>query len=131
VNLHGVRPRCGADYTLSVPDELLERGNEPKGWDRASIQMNTHPLHSFPKVGPLDMIRPTATSKARLVLDCLAVGLSLALLVYFPLMMISFTTTADLSTWILGTMATIGTVAAVLLFFAALADEREFRSWLE
>jgi hypothetical protein len=114
-----------------VPDEVLKRGNDPKGWDRASIQVNTHPLHPFPKVRPFDLLRPRATNRARLVLDCFAVGVALALLVYFPLMMISFTTTADLSVWILGTMATIGGAAAILLFFAALADEREFRSWLE
>jgi predicted lysophospholipase L1 biosynthesis ABC-type transport system permease subunit len=114
-----------------MPDEVLERGNDPKGWDRASIQINTHPLHRFPNVSPLDLLRPTAANKVRLVLDCLAVGVSLALLVYFPLLMIAFTTTIDLTAWILGTMVTIGGVAAVLLFFAALADEREFRSWLE
>jgi hypothetical protein len=114
-----------------VSGELLERGKEPKGWDRASIQMNTHPLHPSPKVGPLDLIRPSATNRMRLVVDCFAVGVALALLVYFPLMMVSFTTTADLTGWIVGTMATIGGAAAVLLFFAALADEREFRSWLE
>jgi hypothetical protein len=114
-----------------VVDEVLQRGNDPKGWDRASIQVNTHPLHPSPNVRPLDLLRPTAANKARLVIDCLAVGVCLALLVYFPLMMISFTTTADLSRWILGTMATIGGAAAILLFFAALADEREFRAWLE
>jgi hypothetical protein len=114
-----------------VTDEVLQRGNDPKGWDRASIQVNTHPLHPSPKVGPLDMLRPTAANKVRLVFDCLAVGVALALLVYFPLMMISFTTTADLSAWIAGTMTVIGGAAAILLFFAALADEREFRSWLE
>jgi hypothetical protein len=114
-----------------VADELMKRGEEPKGWDRASIQMNTHPLHPSPNVRPLDMIRPTAANRLRLVIDCFAVGVALALLVYFPLLMISFTTTADLSAWIAGTMATIGGAAAVLLFFAALADEREFRSWLE
>jgi predicted lysophospholipase L1 biosynthesis ABC-type transport system permease subunit len=114
-----------------VPDELLERGADAKGWDRASIQVNTHPLHPMPRVSPLDLLRPTAANKVRLVLDCLAVGVSLALLVYFPLMMISFTTTTDLSAWIAGAMATIGGAAAILLFFAALADEREFRSWLE
>jgi hypothetical protein len=114
-----------------VTDEVLQRGNDPKGWDRASIQVNTHPLHPMPRVGPLDLLRPTAANKIRLVLDCLAVGVALALLVYFPLMMISFTTTADLSAWIAGTMTVIGGAAAILLFFAALADEREFRSWLE
>jgi hypothetical protein len=114
-----------------VPDEVLQRGNDPKGWDRASIQVNTHPLHPMPRVRPLDLIRPTAANRIRLVVDCLAVGIALALLVYFPLMMISFTTTADLSAWIAGTMLGIGAAAAVLLFFAALADEREFRSWLE
>jgi hypothetical protein len=114
-----------------VPDELMESGNEPKGWDRASIQYRSHPLHPMPKVSPFDMLRPTAANKARLVVDCLAVGASLALLVYFPLMMIAFMTSEDLSTWILGTMVAIGGSAAILLFFAALADEREFRSWLE
>jgi hypothetical protein len=114
-----------------MPDEVLKRGNDPKGWDRASIQVNTHPLHPMPRVSPFDLLRPTAANKVRLVVDCFAVGVALALLVYFPLLMVSFTTTADLSAWIAGTMILIGGAAAVLLFFAALADEREFRSWLE
>ena len=114
-----------------MPDELLERGTDAKGWDRASIQVNTHPLHPFPNVSPFDLLRPTAANKLRLVVDCFAVGVALALLVYFPLLMISFTTTADLSAWIAGTMVVIGGTTAILLFFAALADEREFRSWLE
>jgi hypothetical protein len=109
-------------------DDFMKRGED--GWDRASITLKTHPLHPFPDVKPGDLIKPTAANKVRLVVDCLIVGVALALLSYFPLLMIAFTRDDDLSSWIYGTMVTIGSVSALLLFSVAVIEERRFRASL-
>jgi hypothetical protein len=110
---------------------FMELGDEPKGWDRASISMKTHPLHAFPNVSQADFILPSAANKVRLVADCLTMGAAFALLIYFPLMMIGFMSTSDQTGWILGTMLTAGLGTAILVFIVALADERAFRAELE
>jgi len=110
---------------------FMELGDEPKGWDRASISMNTHPLHRFPDVSQADFILPSAANKVRLVADCLTMGVAFALLIYFPLMLIGFMSTSDQTSLILGTMLTAGLGTAVLVFIVAVADERAFRAELE
>ena len=107
---------------------FMELGDEPKGWDRASISMKTHPLHAFPDVSQADFILPSAANKLRLVADCLAMGVAFALLIYFPLMMIGFMSTSDQTGLILGTMLTAGLGTAILVFLVAIADERAFRA---
>jgi hypothetical protein len=109
-------------------DDLFERGED--GWDRASIKLKTHPLHPFRDVKPSDLLKPTAANKMRLVVDCLIVGVAMALLSYFPLLMIAFTRPDDISTWIYGTMLTIGSLSALLLFSVAVIEERRFRASL-
>jgi hypothetical protein len=112
----------------SDKDDLFQRGED--GWDRASIKLNTHPLHPFRDVKPADLLKPTAANKVRLAVDCVIVGVAMALLSYFPLLLISYTQTADLSSWIYGTMLTIGSVSALLLFSVAVIEERRFRASL-
>jgi hypothetical protein len=112
----------------SGKDDLFEHGED--GWDRASVKLNTHPLHPFPDVKPTDLLKPTAANKVRLVVDCLIVGVAMALLSYFPLLMIAFTRPDDISSWIYGTMLTIGSVSALLLFSVAVIEERRFRASL-
>jgi hypothetical protein len=109
-------------------DDLFERGED--GWDRASIQLRSHPLHPFPDVKPADLIKPTAANKVRLLVDCVIVGVAMALLSYFPLLMIAFTRPDDISSWVYGTMLTIGSVSALLLFSVAVIEERRFRASL-
>jgi hypothetical protein len=111
--------------------EFMETGDDPKGWDRASITMKTHPLHAFPSVSQADFILPSAANKFRLVADCLAIGAAFALLVYFPLMMIGFMSTSDQTRLVLGTMLTAGFGSALLVFLVAVADERAFHAELE
>ena len=111
--------------------EFMELGAEPKGWDRASISMKTHPLHAFPDVSQADFILPSAANKIRLVVDCLTIGAAFALLIYFPLMMIGFMSTSDQTGLVLGTMLTVGLGTAILVFLVAIADERAFRAELE
>jgi hypothetical protein len=110
---------------------FMEIGDDPKGWDRASISMKTHPLHSFPNVSQADLLLPSAANKVRLVADCAAFGAAFALLVYFPLMMIGFMSTSDQTSLVLGTMLTAGFGSAILVFIVAVADERAFRAELE
>ncbi len=107
---------------------IFERGED--GWDRASIQLNTHPLHPFPDIKPADLIATTAGNKTRLVVDCLAVGLVMALMTYFPLLLYAVTQTSDLSTFIYTTMAVVGGGTAFLLFVVAVTEERRFRAEL-
>jgi hypothetical protein len=109
-------------------DDVFQRGED--GWDRASITLKTHPLHPFPDVKPADLLKPTAANKVRLAVDCVIVGVAMALLSYFPLLLFSYTQTADLSSWIYGTMLTIGSVSALLLFSVAVIEERRFRASL-
>jgi hypothetical protein len=109
-------------------DDFMKRGED--GFDRASMTLKTHPLHPFPDIKPADLLKPTATNKVRLAVDCVIVGVAMALLSYFPLLMISWTQTADLSSWIYATMATIAGGSALLLFVVAVTEERRFRASL-
>jgi len=109
---------------------FMEGGEDPKGWDRASITLKTHPLHPFPDVSQADLLLPSAANKLRLVADCITLGGAIALICYFPLMLVGFMTTSDITAWILGTMLAAGLGSAVLIFIIALADEREFRASL-
>ena len=110
---------------------FMEGGADQKGWGRASIMLKTHPLHPFPDLTPTDLLLPSAANKVRLVADCVAIGCCMALLVYFPLMMIGFMSTSDQTSLVLGTMLTAGFGSAILVFIVAVADERAFRAELE
>jgi hypothetical protein len=114
-----------------VTKDVLQRGEDPKGWDRASIIMKTHPLHPMPRVTQADLLLPSAVNKLKLVGDCLGCGAAIALLSYFPLLLASFMTTENLSTLIVVTMATLGVGSTILVFLASLASEREFARELQ
>jgi hypothetical protein len=111
--------------------ELMKKGQDPKGWDRASIQHRSHPLHPRPNVTPADLILPNALNKVRLVLDCLAIGGATAALLYFPLMLIGFMSTSDQSSLILWTLTIGFALSAIYVFVVAILDERAFRAELE
>ncbi|HET7856040.1 MAG TPA: hypothetical protein VFL41_06240 [Gaiellaceae bacterium] len=117
-----------SDGWMDKESNLFERGED--GWDRASIQLKTHPLHPFPDVQPADLIVSTAANKVRLAVDCVAVGLGMALFSFFPLLLFALTQTRDLSTVIYGTMTVVGGGTAVLLFIVAVTEERRFRAGL-
>jgi hypothetical protein len=38
--------------------KLFEPPEDRKGWDRASVTLNTHPLHRSPRFGPDDLRLP-------------------------------------------------------------------------
>jgi len=126
----GKRVAEGAkDAKQQIP--VMDGGDDPKGWDRASIQYKSHPLHPMPRVKQEDLIMPTAARPLRRLLDCAVVGISLALLCYFPLLMIAYMSTSDMSTLIYGTMITVASVTTVWVFTLTVLDERRFRAELE
>ena len=114
----GYDPRNSEDES-SRAEALSEAGEDPRGWDRASIRLRTHPLHPSPDVSPSDFLLAYRPDPLRLAGDCLVVGAAGAILVYFPLLMISFTMTVDLGTWILATMIAVGLVSSAYVAWSA------------
>src|SRR5262249_21952627 len=112
------------------PDEPLirtmyEPREDSKGWDRASIEAKTHPLHPFPTVAPKDLHAPSAENRLRLVGDSLLFGLSVAIFLFFPLLMGDLLAGGAFADWVWGTMVVAGILGAVLLFVWASATEPE------
>jgi hypothetical protein len=92
-------------YDVSRRDKpvakLFEPRNDPKGWDRASITLNTHPLHREPRLTPAD-----------LMLAC-----------SFPLWVAAVTVDSDLR-WAWTAVVLLGLACGAGLFARGLADER-------
>jgi hypothetical protein len=105
------------------PDGPLERmfGAEEsrKGWGRASIRLNTHPLHRMPRITQTDLLLPNGQTPLNLVGDCVVIGVAFALLAFFPLMLVALTTTRDLRVWMAVAMGATGLAGAVYVFFRA------------
>ena len=90
-----------------------------KGWGRASITLNTHPLHRMPRIAQADLLLPNGQNPLRLAGDCVVVGALFAAIAYFPLLMVALTTTIDLRVWIVAAMGAAGIAAAVYVFLRA------------
>jgi hypothetical protein len=127
LGLYGTPYKVGEKRADAPVGPLFGHQEDPKGWDRASIKMKTHPLHPMPRVTQSDLLLPSATDKLRLTADCLAFGAAFAVLCYFPLLLVSYATTADLSRLIVTTLVIAGCGSAIMVFFAALRSEREFQ----
>ena len=93
--------------------KLFEAGDDPKGWDRASLRLNTHPLHPAPRLSQADFLLPEARNLLALLLDSLLLGAALAVLCYFPLLMASVMV-PHLENWVWGTMGVVGCGSALL-----------------
>jgi len=113
---------------LRDPDEvgveaLTQAGNEPKGWDRASIRLRTHPQHLFPKLSSKDFLLPERSDLLRLAGDCVVVGAAFAGLAFFPLLLVAFATPSDVPGfwWLLGG---IGLVGGVYVFCRGWSPDR-------
>jgi hypothetical protein len=109
----------------------LDPGDDPKGWDRASIQLNTHPAHPLPRVTQRDLLIPSASHKLKLLGDSLVFGLVLGVLAYFPMWIADVLDPANLRTWIWTTMLAAGVGGALFLFVYASITERRFAKFLE
>jgi hypothetical protein len=100
-------------------ERIFGAEDDRKGWNRASITLNTHPLHRMPRIAQADLLLPNGQNPLRLAGDCLVVGVLFAAIAYFPLLMVALTTTIDLRTWIAAGMGAAGVAAAAYVFFRA------------
>jgi hypothetical protein len=108
--------------------ELSDPERKPRrGWNRASFDLNTHPLHPFPKVTQDDLLVPSARDRLALLGACLLCGACLSVLwVYFPLMFIAIPLDAHLGDWPWIAMGVVTVLAGVFLFaYASVRDRRE------
>ncbi|HEX6490264.1 MAG TPA: hypothetical protein VF002_02680 [Gaiellaceae bacterium] len=93
--------------------KLFEPGDDPKGWDRASLRLNTHPLHPTPRLSQADLLLPKARNLFGLLAESLLLGAALAVLCYFPLLIASVLV-PHLQNWVWGTMGVVGCGSALL-----------------
>jgi hypothetical protein len=100
-------------------ERLFGAEGDRKGWGRATIRLLTHPLHRFPSVTQADLLLPNRQNPLRLAGDCLAIGLVVALLAYFPLLLVALAVTADLNLWIAGADGAAALAAALYVFWRA------------
>jgi hypothetical protein len=115
---------------LDVPATgFLDPGDDPKGWDRASIKLNTHPVHPMPRVTQADLVLPSG-DRLKLFGDSALFGACVAGLCYFPLFIANVLIKADLTRWLWWALLGIGVAAGTLLFTYAWATERKFREFV-
>jgi hypothetical protein len=93
-------------------EALTRKGDDPKGWDRASIRLRTHPNHPFPNLSQKDLLLPQRSDVLRLVGDAVVVGAAVACLAFFPLLMVAFTRSQSL-TWFWWAVGAAGLLGAV------------------
>jgi hypothetical protein len=104
--------------------KLFDPGDDPKGWDRASLRLNTHPLHPVKRLTQADFVLPKPGNVLRLLGDSVLFGCALAGLCYFPLMLISMMVENDISNWIWIALATAAGGGAALVVVAYWRYER-------
>jgi hypothetical protein len=102
--------------------KLFEPPEDRKGWDRASITLNTHPLHAAPRVGPEDLKLPRRTSRIRLAGDAVAISFLICLAFTFPLWVLGVIFDSDMR-WVWVGVAGFAVLCGVLLFARGVADE--------
>ena len=102
--------------------KLFEPPKERKRWDRASITLNTHPLHRHPRLGPEDLHLPRRTSWLRLAGDAVAITFLVLLACAFPLWIAGVIVDSDLR-WEWAAAAAIALFCGAALFARGLSDE--------
>lgn len=109
------------------PDSLYDPELEPKGWDRASLDLNTHPLHPFPNVTQDDLLVPPAGDRLTLLGACLGCGACIAILwVYFPLFLVAVVAGVSFGAWLWSSMLAVAAGSGLLLFLYASHRERRY-----
>lgn len=107
--------------------ELHDSAQEPKGWRRASFDLNTHPLHPFPKVRQSDLLVPLHRERWKLFGACLVCGAGLSVLwVYFPMLLVAIMLDDNFGVWKWAAMGAFAAVATVALFLYASAEEEKY-----
>jgi hypothetical protein len=102
--------------------KMFEPGEDPKGWDRASLRLNTHPLHPRRRLEQKDFVLPRGGDALKTLGDALTFGAVLAALAYFPLWMADILVASNIDGWIVGVMAAVALGGMMLVFLAAWAD---------
>jgi hypothetical protein len=102
--------------------KLFEPGDDPKGWDRASLRLNTHPLHPRRRLRQDDFVLPRGGDLLKTLGDACVFGGVLAALSYCPLWIADVMTSSNLKDWIFGTMAAVALVGMSLVFAASWAE---------
>jgi hypothetical protein len=103
--------------------KLFEPRNDPKGWDRASITLNTHPLHREPRVTPGDLRLPRRSSRMKLAGDAVAITVLVSLAAVFPLWIAGVLIDSDLR-WAWAAVGGLALACGALLFARGVSDER-------
>ena len=118
------RPRVHTDEDPARQPlrKLFDPGDDPKGWDRASLRLNTHPLHPRRRLEQKDFVLPRGGDMMKTLGDALVFGGVLAALSYCPLWIADVMVAANLKQWIYGTMAAVAVAGMSLVFAASWAD---------
>lgn len=102
-----------------------------KGWDRASLELNTHPLHRFPDVTRRDLLIPSGPDRLLLLGACLVCGVCLSVFgVYLPAFLLT-PFVGPLDGWLWGTMIVIAVVSGLVLYALGRTDEERLAAWAE
>lgn len=104
----------------------LDSGNDPRGWDRASIRLNTHPLHPFSGISSEDFLITPAEYRLKLVGDCVVVAVAMAGLCFFPLWIANVLMGGSMGNWFWAAMAAVGATSGIALFFLAPVSDRKY-----
>ncbi|HEV8603338.1 MAG TPA: hypothetical protein VGQ68_08095 [Gaiellaceae bacterium] len=120
-------------WTAHLPErrqaspELYDPASEPKGWQRLSIKMRTHPLHPLPDIGQPDLLLPTGADRLLLLGACLVCGACLSVFwVYLPLFMVTVLADVSLGSWLWLSMGGMTLASGLLLFSLAVGRERKY-----
>lgn len=103
-------------------EALTRKGDDPKGWGRASIRSRVHPNHPFPRLTQKDLLLPERSDLLRLAGDALVVGVAFSGLVFFPLLMVAFTQARDPG-WFWWAVLSAGLVAALYVLWRGWSDD--------
>jgi hypothetical protein len=78
-------PRPPSERVDEVVLPAMEPGDDPKGWNRASITLFTHPLHPRPRLTQDDLLWPSHTDRLRALGDAAIFAACIIGLAFFPL----------------------------------------------
>jgi len=104
----------------------LDTGSDPRGWDRASIRLKTHPLHPFSGISSADFLIGPAESRLKLVGDCVIFAVAMAGLCFFPLWIANVLMNGAMGNAFWVAMGTVGATSGIALFFLAPVGDRKY-----
>ena len=102
-----------------------------KGWERASLEMKTHPLHPFPDVTRRDLLIPSSLDRLVLLAACLVCGVCVSVFwVYLPAFLIT-PFVGQLDGWLWSAMAVVAVVSTVVLYALGRTHDQRLAEWAE